>query len=76
MDEVKVPRSFRLLDELERGQKGQATDGVSWGLDQHDDITLSTWACTIFGPPNVSFMWRIWTFGLVNFPCGFISDNI
>lgn len=48
-----MPRSFRLLDELEKGQKGLASDGVSFGLQEADDITLTNWSCTILGYPGV-----------------------
>ncbi|ANQ07719.1 Ubiquitin-conjugating enzyme E2 [Plasmodium coatneyi] len=61
MSDVIVPRSFRLLDELERGQKGNVSEGVSFGLENADDITLSNWSCTIFGQPGTVFENRIYS---------------
>mmetsp|Transcript_89655 Transcript_89655/g.159238 ORF Transcript_89655/g.159238 Transcript_89655/m.159238 type:complete len:139 (+) Transcript_89655:59-475(+) len=64
---VVVPRNFRLLDELEKGQKGDAMSGVSWGLDSMDDISLTNWNGTIFGPPGTVFENRIYC---VQIHCG------
>ncbi|CAK0844028.1 unnamed protein product [Prorocentrum cordatum] len=58
--DVRVPRSFRLLDELEKGQKGDASSGVSWGLSIPDDITLTHWNGTIFGTQGSVFENRIY----------------
>eukprot|EP00922_Rhytidocystis_sp_ex-Travisia-forbesii_P026730 GHVS01039120.1.p1 GENE.GHVS01039120.1~~GHVS01039120.1.p1 ORF type:complete len:141 (+),score=6.07 GHVS01039120.1:97-519(+) len=69
---VVVPRSFKLLDELERGQKGEVSEGVSFGLENSDDITLSNWACTIFGQPGTVYENRIYSLSVScgeSYPC-------
>jgi len=67
-----MPRTFRLYEELEKGEKGQLSDqSVSYGLDKADDQTFTNWNGTIVGPPNTSYDGRIYFLRIVtgdNYP--------
>ncbi|KAL2353870.1 ubiquitin-conjugating enzyme/RWD-like protein [Cryomyces antarcticus] len=49
---AKVPRNFRLLEELEKGERGLGAEACSYGLENGDDLLMSNWTGTILGPPH------------------------
>ena len=63
-----MPRTFRLYEELEKGEKAQLSDqSVSYGLDQGDDKSFTNWNGTIIGPINTNFDNRIY---MMSITCG------
>ncbi|OTA31195.1 Ubiquitin-conjugating enzyme variant MMS2 [Hortaea werneckii EXF-2000] len=75
---AKVPRNFRLLEELEKGEKGLGADwwlikratiaeACSYGLDEGDDLLMTNWNGTILGPPHSVHENRIYS---VKIKCG------
>ncbi|KAJ2899842.1 ubiquitin-conjugating enzyme e2 [Zalerion maritima] len=67
MAAAKVPRNFRLLEELEKGEKGQGAEACSYGLDDPEDLLMSNWNGTILGPPHSVHENRIYS---VKMHCG------
>ncbi|CCE73275.1 Piso0_000306 [Millerozyma farinosa CBS 7064] len=63
----KVPRNFKLLEELEKGEKGLGAESISYGLSSQDDISMTYWNGTILGPPHSTHENRIYSLTIV---CG------
>ncbi|KAI8644171.1 ubiquitin-conjugating enzyme/RWD-like protein [Parasitella parasitica] len=58
-----VPRNFRLLEELEKGEKGIGDGACSYGLAD-DDLLMHKWHATILGAPHSVHENRIYSLNI------------
>lgn len=61
------PRLFKLYEELEAGEHGTGDPMCSYGLDDANDTTFTSWNGTIVGIPNSTFDGRIY---FLSMTCG------
>mmetsp|Transcript_34854 Transcript_34854/g.78764 ORF Transcript_34854/g.78764 Transcript_34854/m.78764 type:complete len:124 (+) Transcript_34854:109-480(+) len=54
-EQIIVPRNFRLLEELEKFEKGSGDMNISAGLVDPEDIFLTEWNCSLLGTPGTAF---------------------
>ncbi|KAL4920220.1 ubiquitin-conjugating enzyme/RWD-like protein [Aspergillus aurantiobrunneus] len=64
---ARIPRNFRLLEELEKGEKGLGAEACSYGLADGEDMMMSNWNGTVLGPPHSVHENRIYS---LNIHCG------
>lgn len=69
---VIIPRNFKLLEELEKSEKGHGDMSISFGLVDSGDTFLSDWNGGILGPVGVR---GIFVFVLVFFPIKFDGSS-
>ena len=62
-----MPRTFKLYEELEKGEKGLGDQSISYGLTHAGDQTFTHWNGTIVGPANTNFDSRIFFLEII---CG------
>jgi len=63
---VIVPRNFKLLEELEKSEKGLGDMAISFGLVDSGDTFLTEWNGGILGPAAVSFSYCNFEFSYWN----------
>lgn len=59
-----MPRNFRLLEELESGEKGGSDGATSYGLVSLDDSMMYDWQGTLIGPPQTRFQGQLYSLRL------------
>lgn len=60
-----VPRNFKLLEELEKAEKGQGDMSISYGLENAGDIMMTSWIGTILGPSGTCHDGRIYSLKII-----------
>ncbi|KAG5186651.1 ubiquitin conjugating enzyme, partial [Tribonema minus] len=66
-EQILIPRNFKLLEELEKSEKGHGDMNTSFGLVNQDDIFMTDWNGSILGPPGTIHETRLYE---VRLHCG------